>query len=379
MALTPEDVVKKEFTKPKGFGRSGYDEIQVDDFLDEIVVELRRLNAENEDLTGKLEDCHRSKGQPGRAEADVTSPGANTPAAASPAAAVPALTPVSGGKDTDETAAVPNAEAAKAAKADLAAAQGELKTARDELTRTKAELDQAKSELTNTKQEQERAETALRDAQERLKTAQQQLDDVQRQHSDAAQAPAALAASGEQQGQPAQEGQRLQASPEAQQLVSPESAAGVIALAQRLHDEHVREGETTRDRLIGEATTQREQLISEATSQRDELVSTGQSRHDELIAAGQSRHDELVQSGQTQHDDLVRTGTEQSEQMVREAEERKNRILTELNTERDRVTTDIDKLRAFEGDYRTKLRGYIEGHLSQLDHTAVDGDSKSQG
>ena len=40
MALTPEDVVKKEFSKPKGFGRSGYDEIQVDDFLAEIVVEL---------------------------------------------------------------------------------------------------------------------------------------------------------------------------------------------------------------------------------------------------------------------------------------------------------------------------------------------------
>ena len=36
MALTPEDVVKKEFSKPKGFGRNGYDEIQVDDFLDEI-------------------------------------------------------------------------------------------------------------------------------------------------------------------------------------------------------------------------------------------------------------------------------------------------------------------------------------------------------
>ena len=40
MALTPEDVVKKEFSKPKGFGRSGYDEIQVDDFLDEIVVDV---------------------------------------------------------------------------------------------------------------------------------------------------------------------------------------------------------------------------------------------------------------------------------------------------------------------------------------------------
>ena len=62
MALTPEDVVKKEFSKPKGFGRNGYDEIQVDDFLDEIVVELRRLNAENDSLSDKLDDCRRSHG-----------------------------------------------------------------------------------------------------------------------------------------------------------------------------------------------------------------------------------------------------------------------------------------------------------------------------
>jgi len=124
MALTPEDVVKKEFTKPKGFGRSGYDEIQVDDFLDEIVVELRRLNAESEDLTGKLEDCRRSKGLPGRNESDAGQ-AANT---TSPAAAVPALTPVSG-NDTDKTQAVPSmkdVEAAKAAKAELVKTQGEL-------------------------------------------------------------------------------------------------------------------------------------------------------------------------------------------------------------------------------------------------------------
>ena len=45
MALTPEDVVKKEFSKPKGFGRNGYDEIQVDDFLDDLPAQLAALTA----------------------------------------------------------------------------------------------------------------------------------------------------------------------------------------------------------------------------------------------------------------------------------------------------------------------------------------------
>jgi len=52
MSLTPEDVVNKRF-QPTKF-REGYDQDEVDDFLDEIVVELRRLTQENEDLRQRL-------------------------------------------------------------------------------------------------------------------------------------------------------------------------------------------------------------------------------------------------------------------------------------------------------------------------------------
>jgi DivIVA domain-containing protein len=52
MALTPEDVVNKRF-QPTKF-REGYDQDEVDDFLDEVVVELRRLNQENEELRQRL-------------------------------------------------------------------------------------------------------------------------------------------------------------------------------------------------------------------------------------------------------------------------------------------------------------------------------------
>lgn len=53
MALTPEDVVNKQFQQTKF--REGYDQDEVDDFLDEVVVELRRLLQENQELQAKLE------------------------------------------------------------------------------------------------------------------------------------------------------------------------------------------------------------------------------------------------------------------------------------------------------------------------------------
>jgi DivIVA domain-containing protein len=69
MALTPEDVVNKRF-QPTKF-REGYDQDEVDDFLDEVVVELRRLNQENEELRQRLiasdsriNELQRSAGAP---------------------------------------------------------------------------------------------------------------------------------------------------------------------------------------------------------------------------------------------------------------------------------------------------------------------------
>ena len=54
MALTPEDVVNKRFQSTKF--REGYDQDEVDDFLDEVVVELRRLTKENEELRSQSGD-----------------------------------------------------------------------------------------------------------------------------------------------------------------------------------------------------------------------------------------------------------------------------------------------------------------------------------
>jgi len=52
MALTPEDIVNKRFQSTKF--REGYDQDEVDDFLDEVVVEIRRVVAENEVYVQKL-------------------------------------------------------------------------------------------------------------------------------------------------------------------------------------------------------------------------------------------------------------------------------------------------------------------------------------
>lgn len=97
---------------------------------------------------------------------------------------------------------------------------------------------------------------------------------------------------------------------------APAASAGIIELAQRLHDEHVAEG-----------IAQRDQLISDAKAQAASIVS--------------------------------------------EAETRGREELGKLERERTTLEGKITELRNFERDYRAQLRSYIEGKLRDLETSAT--------
>ncbi|WP_440710438.1 DivIVA domain-containing protein [Herbiconiux sp. YIM B11900] len=106
MALTPEDVVNKRFSQTKF--REGYDQDEVDDFLDEVVVELRRLTQENEELKAQLESG--SSAAPAPVSAAPAAPAAEevveapAPVAEAPApvAAAPAAPVATSTSDVDD-------------------------------------------------------------------------------------------------------------------------------------------------------------------------------------------------------------------------------------------------------------------------------------
>lgn len=197
MALTPDDVVTKQFQHVRF--KEGFDPDEVDDFLDEIVVEWRKTIAENEELKAKLAAYESGEATPAAAEAPVEAPKAEEPVVETPAPAPVASAP---------------------------------------------------------------------------------SNDLE---------PAA-------------------------------QSAGIIELAQRLHDEHVAEGKAQRDQLIGEAQAQAASIVAEA------------------------------------------------EQKGREERAR-------LEKERTTLEGRITELRNFERDYRSQLRSYIEGQLRDLDTTATSSGS----
>ncbi|MDD9207182.1 DivIVA domain-containing protein [Georgenia sp. 10Sc9-8] len=229
--LTADDVLNKKF-QPTKF-REGYDQDEVDDFLDEVVNTLRVVTGENEELKAKLAAAERRVGEPGGAVAATgAEPGTGTAAPVEP--------------EQTETVTV------------------------DEGDPEQADADRAAVE---------RADAERADAQ--------------------------------QAGAEQTDGQPVVSAP-AQQVDGPQSAAGMLALAQRLHDEYVSNGEEERDRIVAEARTEAERL-------------------------------------------------------VREAEDEHNRTLTQLEQERSLLERKIDELQTFERDYRERLTNYLQSLLANVE------------
>ncbi len=108
MALTPEDVVNKRFQATKF--REGYDQDEVDDFLDEVVVELRRLNQENDELRQRLAAAEARAADAGTSAPAASAPATvyAEPAAPPPTVAVPAQAPAQPQSELDEQTSTTN-------------------------------------------------------------------------------------------------------------------------------------------------------------------------------------------------------------------------------------------------------------------------------
>ncbi|TDC94704.1 DivIVA domain-containing protein [Saccharopolyspora aridisoli] len=189
MGLTPADVHNVAFSKPP-IGKRGYNEDEVDAFLDLVEAELARLVEENNDLRGQVEQLE-SQLQSAQVDLDDARSQAAS-AAASPPAAPPEeprrLTPVPAPTAAEQTS--PGGDHHVQAAKVLGLAQemadrltGEAKAEADGMlseARTKSEqlLSEARSKSDSMVNESRtRAETMLNDARTRAETLERQARD----------------------------------------------------------------------------------------------------------------------------------------------------------------------------------------------------------
>ena len=191
MPLTPADVRNKQFSTTRL--RPGYDEEEVDTFLDEVEAELDRLIQENEELRAKLAECMRGK-VPALHTSPVIEPKpdlmAPEPPPMEPKQPEPAMMGMQPAEDNMDTAARVLALAQQTADQAIADARRE---ADETLGRARREADEILGKARRqaeqiTSDARARAESLERDAQERHRQAMgslvQQREELERRVDD---------------------------------------------------------------------------------------------------------------------------------------------------------------------------------------------------
>ncbi len=222
MPLTPADVRNKQFSTTRL--RPGYDEEEVDAFLDEVEAELDRLIQENEELRAKLAEVLRGGGKPG----------------------IPALS---------------------------------------------SPLSDSRSDMAPPEQTMEyrRPEPMM----DRSMHIEENMD----------------------------------------------TAARVLSLAQQTADQAIADARREADETLGRARREADDVLTKARRQAEQITGDARAR---------------------------------AESLERDAQERHRQAMGSLVTSREELERRVDDLRAFEREYRSRLKAYLEGQLRDLEAGVTD-------
>jgi DivIVA domain-containing protein len=117
-----------------------------------------------------------------------------------------------------------------------------------------------------------------------------------------------------------------------------EAAAKVLALAQKTADELVADAKLEADRLLADARQRADKIDSESSAKVSKIENDARGRADALEREAQQRHQQVV---------------------------------GKLESEREHLDSQVQNLKAFEREYRSRLKAYLESELRKLETSGV--------
>src|SRR5918994_2040414 len=141
-----------------------------------------------------------------------------------------------------------------------------------------------------------------------------------------------------------------------------EAIARALVMAQRMADQTVEEAKVKAKSMVAEAEARAKNMTEQAQMRAREVTEAAQARARELTEGLETRYKERIQSAEAR----ARVAEEQARMQIAQATEQVARRRQELESS-------IEALRAFERDYRARLRGFVEGQLKALEDAAPSG------
>jgi DivIVA domain-containing protein len=163
-----------------------------------------------------------------------------------------------------------------------------------------------------------------------------------------------------------------------------EAIARALVMAQRMADQTVEEAKVKAKSMVAEAEARAKNMTEQAQMRAREVTEAAQMRAREVTEAAQMRAREVTEAAQARARELTegletryKERIQSAEARARVAEEQARMQIAQATEQvarrRQELESSIEALRAFERDYRARLRGFVEGQLKALEDAAPSG------
>jgi cell division septum initiation protein DivIVA len=121
--------------------------------------------------------------------------------------------------------------------------------------------------------------------------------------------------------------------------------------------------QTIRVETVPEASNAAARLLEIATRNADELVEQAKDEADKIIGEARTKSERLESESKVKADRLESDARTRAQMLDSETAERRQQMFGELERERDKLNSEVETLRAFEREYRSRLKSYFTQQL----------------
>jgi DivIVA domain-containing protein len=113
-------------------------------------------------------------------------------------------------------------------------------------------------------------------------------------------------------------------------------------------------------------------VLSLAQQTADQAIADARREADETLGRARREADEVLTKARRQAEQITGDARARAESLERDAQERHRQAMGSLVQQREELERRVDDLRAFEREYRSRLKAYLEGQLRDLEAGVTD-------
>jgi DivIVA domain-containing protein len=136
--------------------------------------------------------------------------------------------------------------------------------------------------------------------------------------------------------------------------------------------------ETIRVETIGDASNAAARLLELASRNADQLVEDAKSEADKIVGEARTKAERLEGEAKANADKMEADARGRAQSLDSETAERRTQLFGDLERERDTLSGEVDNLRAFEREYRSRLKTYFSQQLEALESSGSADPSAAQ-